>query len=138
MLLLILIYILGIIAAIAFLSIIFTGIKVLLMKYFEYYYTYKVLIHYGVFYFTILFLFILALFFTIPYLTNNQIFTMIGLPLLIAAFIYEYLVIFKRYFEFESRGQFLVNILVSYIGIVVITMIIVPIFLVLMTLITGV
>ena len=138
MLLLILIYILGIIAAIAFLSIIFIGIKVLLMKYFEYYYTYKVLIHYGVFYFTILFLFILALFFTIPYLTNNQIFTMIGLPLLIAAFIYEYLVIFKRYFEFESRGQFLVNILVSYIGIVVITMIIVPIFLVLMTLITGV
>lgn len=138
MLLLILIYILGIIAAIAFLSIIFTGIKVLLMKYFEYYYTYKVLIHYGVFYFTILFLFILALFFTIPYLTNNQIFTMIDLPLLIAAFIYEYLVIFKRYFEFESRGQFLVNILVSYIGIVVITMIIVPIFLVLMTLITGV
>ncbi len=138
MLLLILIYILGIIAAIAFLSIIFIGIKVLLMKYFEYYYTYKVLIHYGAFYFSILFLFILALFFTIPYLTNNQIFTMIGLPLLIAAFIYEYLVIFKRYFEFESRGQFLVNILVSYIGIVVITMIIVPIFLVLMTLITGV
>ncbi len=130
-------YFISLIAMIAALSFIFIGIKILVMKYFEYYYTKKILIHYIIFYFTILFILMFALFLVLPIMTSNQIFTMIVLPLLVIAFIYEYVIIFKKYFEFESKGQFVIHILVSYVGIIIILLIIIPVFLVLITLLSG-
>lgn len=130
-------YFISLIAMIAALSFIFIGIKILVMKYFEYYYTKKILIHYIIFYFTILFILMFALFLVLPIMTSNQIFTMIVLPLFLIAFIYEYVIIFKKYFEFESKGQFVINILVSYVGIIIILLIIIPVFLVLITLLSG-
>jgi len=108
------------------------GVKVLVLRYFEFNYTKKTLIHYLVMYGVLMILVIITLFIFGNTMDSREMFKVIYLPLLLLAILYEYIIIHKYEFDYEPKGQFSLMMVISHVADGMVLSIIFPIYLLLL------
>lgn len=116
----------------------FVGVKVLLLRYFEFMYSKKTLIHYGLLYGILTILMIVVYLSVRTLLEFNQIVSFIYLPFVIIAILYEYLWIHRQYFEYEPKGAFAMMMLLSYVAKGMVLALVIPIYILLLFLLAGI
>lgn len=116
----------------------FLGVKVLMLRYFEFTYTKKTFIHYGVMYGVLTVIMIVLYLILRDVMQMNQIVSVIYLPLVLLTILYEYLVVHKYSFDFEPKGQFAFMMLLSYVANIMVLLIAVPIYLLILFLLLAI
>lgn len=116
----------------------FLGVKVLMLRYFEFTHTKKTLIHYGVMYGVLTVIMIIVYLILRDVMQMNQIVSAIYLPLVLLTILYEYLVVHKNSFDFEPKGQFAFMMVLSYVAHIMVLLIAVPIYLLILFLLLAI
>lgn len=92
------------------------GVKVLILKYFEFSYSKKTLLHYFVMYLILTIIVLITSFLLSESMGIRGVVSIIHLPLLLVAIIYEFVVIHKLEFEYEPKGSFAFMMVITHVA----------------------
>jgi len=92
------------------------GVKVLILKYFEFSYSKKTLLHYFVMYLILTIIVLVTSFLLSESMGIRGVVSIIHLPLLLVAIIYEFVVIHKLEFEYEPKGPFAFMMVINHVA----------------------
>lgn len=92
------------------------GVKVLVLRYFEFSYSKKTLIHYFVMYLIMTLIVLITTLFLAQSMGLREVITLIHLPLILIAIVYEMVVIHKIEFEYEPKGSFSFMMVITYVA----------------------
>ena len=99
-----------------FIPLALVGVKVLVLRYFEFSYSKKTLIHYFVMYLIMTLIVLITTLFLEQSMGLKQVVTLIHLPLLLIAIVYEMVVIHKIEFEYEPKGPFSFMMVITHVA----------------------
>ncbi|MCV2231913.1 hypothetical protein [Paracholeplasma manati] len=92
------------------------GVKVLILRYFEFSYSKKTLLHYFVMYLILTIIVLITSFLLSESMGIRGVVSIIHLPLLLVAIIYEFVVIHKLEFEYEPKGPFAFMMVITHVA----------------------